>query len=77
VLNDIPWKMQDVERLASTSKVVEDFDVEEPLDVVIISNTIEDIDVAEPEPKSKESVVVSRQSIYVDSNVDHTINDNN
>jgi hypothetical protein len=57
--------------------VVEVFDIEEPSKVAIISNTIEDIDVVNPEPKSNERVVVSRQSIYVDSNVDLTMNDNN
>jgi hypothetical protein len=60
LVNDILWKKQDVERPASTSKVVEDFDVEEPLQVVIIADTIEDINVVKPEPKSKESVVVSQ-----------------
>jgi hypothetical protein len=60
LVNDILWKKQDVERPESTSKVVEDFDVEEPLQVVIIADTIEDINVVKPEPKSKESVVVSQ-----------------
>jgi hypothetical protein len=74
VVNDIPWMEQDAERPASTSTVVEYFDVEEPLEILIIADTIEDIDVVKPKPKSKESVVVRLQSIYCDSNVDLTMN---
>jgi hypothetical protein len=56
--------------------VVEDVNVEEPLEVLIIVDTIEDTDVVKPEPKSKESVVVIRQSIYCDGNINLTMNGN-
>jgi hypothetical protein len=60
VLNDIPWKVHNVERPESTSKVVGDFDVEE-------STKIENVDATECvtsnlEPIGEASVVLTFQS---------------